>query len=309
MSLGLEKRLMKKLWIKSKFNRIVVLLITWFVLYKFMKIEDLVGTIYKALPSREAGLLAGMVWGEKKGLTGEFYNLLKNTGLIHIVVVSGANLMIIGKGFIESLAKGIGRKMAIVGGGGVILIYVNLVGWQIPVVRAVLFLGVFYCAQVLGRQFSTMRAIILVGLLMIFADFKVVTNVSFWLSMTAFIAVILTRNEGMIKNTIWVSLFVLPILSLCFGTVSIIAPIMNLGILFLVEVLTILGFVGSLVALFWNNLGTIVLQICYPFLRYLFEAVEGVGKIGGLVNFQFNWWMLFGWYFLLGGYWYEKKKI
>jgi len=79
--------------------------------------------------------------------------------------------------------------------------------------------------------------------------------------------------------------------------------------LFLVEVITIAGFVGSLMALLWENLGKIILGISYPLLRYLIEIVEETGKVGGVLNFQFNWWMLFGWYLLLGAYWYEKKKI
>lgn len=300
---------MKKLWTRLKYKKIVLFFVSWILIYKFIDKSDLIVTIQKILPSREAGLLLGMVWGEKGGISNDFYKLLKNTGLIHMVVVSGANLVIVGKSLIDNLAKLIGRQMAIIGGGGIILIYVNLVGWQIPVIRALLFLEIYYWAQVLGRQFRQGKALFLVGFLMILADFKVLSDISFWLSMTSFLAVILSRKEGMVKNTIWVSLFVLPILSISFGKISIMSPVTNLGVLFLVEVITVIGFLGSLIGLFWQDLGGIILMTIYPLLRYLIEIVEGVGRIGGVVNFQFNWWMLIGWYLILGGYWYEKRKI
>jgi competence protein ComEC len=272
--------------------------------------SDLIDIIQKALPSGEAGLLAGMIWGEKGLISRDLYNLLKNTGLVHIVVVSGANLMIIGKSIIESLAQFIGRKMAIIGGGGIVLIYVNLAGWQIPVVRALLFLGIYYWAQILGRQFNSSRALFLVILIMFLADFGIFTEISFWLSVSAFLAILLSQKEGVLKSTIWVSLFILPILSIFFGRISLLTPIINLAVLFMVEIITIIGFVGSLIGLIWKSLGEVVLRVSYPMLRYLIEMVEFVGKWQwGVVNFQFNWWLLSGWYLIIGAYWYEKREI
>lgn len=301
---------MKKLEKKLKYKEIGLLLIVWFLIYKFIKRSDLIGVIQGALPSREGALLAGMVWGEKGLISRDLYNLLKNTGLVHIVVVSGANLMIIGRGIIESLAKLVGRKMAIIGGGGIVIIYVNLAEWQIPVVRAVLFLAIYYWAQMLGRQFKSSRALFLVVLIMFLADFKIFGEISFWLSVAAFSGVLLSRGEGVVKSTIWVSIFILPILSMFFGTVSLLTPLINLGVLFLVEMITILGFLGSVIGLMWKSLGGMILGASYPMLRYLIEIVEVAGKWQwGVVNFQFNWWMLWGWYLVIGAYWYEKKKI
>jgi competence protein ComEC len=299
---------MKKLSIKFKYKNWIIVFIIWFLVYFFIKKNDLVNVLEKSLPSREAGLLTGMVWGEKGGMSKDFYTLLKNSGLVHMVVVSGANLMIIGKSFIENLAKIVGRKMAIMGGGGIILLYVNLVGWQIPVIRAVLFLGIYYWSQMLGRSFYPWRAILFVGWLMILADIGVLKDVSFWLSMSAFVAVVLNQKRGVLMNTIWVSIFVLPILSLCFGKISLMTPLTNILVLFLVELLTVLGFLGSVLGLLWFDLGKILVSICYPFLRYLIEIVEFLGSTGGVVKFQFNWPMLIGWYLLVGGYWYGKEK-
>lgn len=301
---------MKNWRTKLKFSKYLGLIVGWILIYKFIDKSVLIDNIRAALPVREAGLMVGMVWGEKKEMEWEFYNYLKNSGLIHVVVVSGANLMIIGRMLVENLAKFLGRRVAIIWGLGVVLIYVNAVGFEIPVVRAWLFLGLFYLAQLLGKRFKVSRALFLVGLLMVLSDYKVLLDISFWLSMLAFLGVVLTKDRGVIVTTIWVSILILPILSMFFGKISLITPVANLGVLFLVEVITSLGFVGSMLGRVSVVVGGVVLQLAYPFLRYLVWVVELMGGWeAGVLDFRFNWGMMVGWYLICGGYWYEKKKI
>ncbi|MBP6989163.1 ComEC/Rec2 family competence protein [Candidatus Shapirobacteria bacterium] len=301
---------MKNWRTKLKFSKYMLLVVGWLLIYKFIDKLVLIDNIKAALPIREAGLMVGMVWGEKKEMEWEFYNFLKNSGLVHVVVVSGANLMIIGRMLIENLAKFLGRKVAIIWGLGIVLIYINAVGFEIPVVRAWLFLGLYYLAQILGKKFKVSRALIMVGLLMILSDYKVIFDISFWLSMMAFLGVVLTKGRSVVVTTIWVSLLILPILSMFFGKISLITPIANMGVLFLVEIITSMGFVGSLLSRISLVVGGVILQMAYPFLRYLVWMAELMGGWEkGVLDFRFNWWMMMGWYLMCGGYWYEKKKI
>lgn len=299
---------MKNLRIKLEYKSIFVVLVCWLVLFFCVNKITLLDVIQRSLPAREAALLMGMVWGKDNLLSPEMYKMLVNSGLIHIVVVSGANLMILGKSLIESLAKYLGRRMAIIGGGGVLLMYVNLVGWEIPVVRAVLFLGIYYWAQMIGRRFNIWRSIFVVGLMMVFANYKILWEVSFWLSMLAFIAVVLNRKSGIVLNTIWVNIFILPVISIYFGKISVLAIVSNLMVLFLVETLTIIGFLGSVIGVVYFKLGSLIVIFSYPLLRYLIEVVEWVGGVGGIISFRFNWWLFAGWYLLIAAYWYEKNK-
>lgn len=310
MFLELEKKHMKKWWIKSVYKKSLLIILIWILAFLILKKESLLLIINKALPSREAGLLSGMVWGEKSAIKGEFYNSLIRTGLIHIVVVSGTNLMIVGRGLIENLAKLIGRKMAIMGGGGIILIYVNLVGWQLPIIRAFLFLEIFYISQMLGRKFNVFRALVLVIGIMFLADWQIYKEVSFWLSIVSFVAVLLNQNKNILKTTFWINIFILPILSISFGEISLISPLVNIMVLFLVEIVSVLGFWGGIIGLICQKISMLVLLVNYPLLRYLIEVVElGGSWKWAMINFHFNWWMLIGWYLILGAYWYEKKKI
>ena len=57
------------------------------LIYRFVDKESLIGVIYESLPNREAGLLSGMLLGDVSGFERNFWNQLKASGLVHLVVV------------------------------------------------------------------------------------------------------------------------------------------------------------------------------------------------------------------------------
>ena len=271
-----------------------------FLFYKFINKSSLIQVIYDSLPNKEAGLLNGMLWGDKTGFGKDFWNQLKNSGLVHLVVVSGTNMILVFRGVIENLAKVLGRKRAIGAGFLIALGYVGLVGWQIPVVRALILVSVMYWAQLLGRRYNVVRGLILSVLIIVLAWPASLIDISFWLSFGAFVGVISSPWRDNLRSTIWISLWVSPILAIGFGMINLISPISNLLVLFTVEVITVVGFLGSTVGVFIPFLGKIILLMIYPLLKY-FGVVAGV--IGewrwANLNINFNWLILFGWYLIL----------
>lgn len=268
------------------------------LMYKFIDKQGLMNTIYSILPAREAGVMAAMVLGDKTGLGWEFYQKLKDTGLVHLVIVSGSNVMLIVSGLIESFAGWVGRKWSILMGLVLGWSYVGMVGWEAPVMRAMLLVSIFYWAQILGRKYDLVRALVLAVVIMMVADREIVTSVSFWLSMTAFVGVVTMPKRGRhigrpTLETVWVSLWVTPILGLVFGRVSVIAPVANMMVILIVELITIVGVV-AVVSFGW------LLWLVYPLLRYFIWVVEGLGGMNWVaVGIKFNWWMLVGWYLIL----------
>ena len=190
-----------------------------------------VEVILQYLPNVQASMLVAMLLGDVSGVSKTFYNQMVVTGLIHILVVSGSNLMIVVKGLIELLAQWIGRKRSIIFGIMVGWFYVGLVGWQIPAVRAVVMVTVMYFGQFLGRKVDLVRMLILVVLIMVVADYRVLGSISFWMSFLAFIAVSQNPDEGTIKTTLRVNLYLLPILAWKFGYLSLMAPLSNFSFL------------------------------------------------------------------------------
>ena len=54
-----------------------VICLTGLLMYRFVKRDSLIYVINRSLPGTEAGLLNGMLWGDKTGFTKDFYNQLK----------------------------------------------------------------------------------------------------------------------------------------------------------------------------------------------------------------------------------------
>lgn len=258
--------------------------------------------ITQYLPNLQASMLVAMLWGDTSGISKEFYNQMVKTGLIHILVVSGSNLMIVVKGLIELLAQWVGRKRSIIFGIVMGWTYVNLVGWQIPAIRAVVMVTVLYTSQLLGRKINLIRMLILVLIIMLVADYRVLTMISFWMSFLAFMAVSISPNDGVFKTTIRVNMWLLPILAWKFGVLSLISPISNLLTLFLVETITVLGFVG----LFFKP----VLWLLYPLLVYVQKIVELLSAPPFFqLYISFNWIMMISCYVIGIGYYLKKNDL
>jgi competence protein ComEC len=228
------------------------------VMYKFVMRDSLIYVVNQSLPNKEAALLNGMLWGEKD-FDKDFYSQLKNSGLLHLVVVSGANMILVFKGIVEGLAKWIGRKWAIGMAWLTSLFYLNIVGWEIPIVRALILVSVMYWAQVLGRKYNVWRGLIFSGLIIILAWPKSIMEISFWLSFGAFFGVVSSPWKDVFRSSFWVALWISPIMALGFGKINLISPISNLMVLLIVEVITMIGFLGSIVGLIIPIIGKIIL--------------------------------------------------
>ncbi len=283
-------------------------------IYRFVYKDSLMYVINQSLPPREAGIMGGMLLGDKSGFDQQFYKYLKNSGLIHLVIVSGSNVMLLVGGLIEILAQYFGRKKTIIIGLVLGWGYASMIGWEIPVVRAMLLVSIMYWAQLLGRKYDVFRGLGLAVLIMFIGDVHIFKSISFWLSIMAYFAVITAKrfmnydlrfmNKTikiyMLLETIWVGLWITPILAMVFGRISLISPLTNMLVLGVVEVITLVGAVGSVVGLMMPSFGKIILWLVYPLLKYFGLIVELGGGTEMTMMVRFNWWMLVGWYMVLG---------
>ena len=286
----------------------VIILMFLGLIYNFVTRENILGIINQSLPPREAGLLGGILVGDKSGFESNFYSELKNSGLVHIVVVSGSNVMLLIGGWIESLAGFFGRKRSIVMGLILGWGYANLVGWEIPVVRAMMLMSIMYWAQLWGRKYNLTRGLILgVGLMMI-GEITILMSVSFWMSMMAFLAVVTAKRfkkqeirfmNRTVLETLWVSVWITPIIAMVFGKISVVSPITNTLVVGMVEIVTVLGAVATALG------GGVFLWMVYPALKYLALLIEWSGKLP-VLDFKFNWVMLIGWYITLFYFLFRK---
>ena len=267
----------------------------------------MVKVVKSSLPIKEAGLVLGIVLGDKSGFSHQFYQKLIDSGLVHIVVASGTNVMLVSSLVIENLAYILGRKKAIVVGLGVLWWYALMVGLEAPILRASLLMTIFYWSRLLGRKYSLSRGLLVTVAIMLLIDWQMIKEVSFWLSLMAFLGVLTYRGRHSWALTLWVMVWVWPILSLVFGRLALLSFVFNMLVLFLVETISLVGLGAMLVGLVWPMVARWWLWLIYPLLRYFVMVVEWGADLNWIVDFNFNWWMLVGWYLILF-WWLEKRK-
>lgn len=135
------------------------------------------------LPSKESTLLTGTVLGVDN-ISREFRDELIKTGTIHVVVVSGQNLMIVA-GLFLSLTQYIGRRLSLSLATLAVLSYAILTGFEAPVVRASLMVLASTLAIYTGREYWPLLGLIVAALIIIFFAPQALFEISFQLTFAA----------------------------------------------------------------------------------------------------------------------------
>ncbi|HYE59883.1 MAG TPA: ComEC/Rec2 family competence protein [Candidatus Kapabacteria bacterium] len=229
-----------------------------------------------------ASFMAGILYGYRGGL-GDLTEAFKRTGLSHVVAVSGTNITIIASAFFLFLVKLVrmNRKRAFWCMVGGIMLFVIFTGMSASVVRA----GIMGILALVGTQMgrATRPEYMLTAtatLMVLHNPFVLVWDAGFQLSFLAtmglfYIAPVLKQKyEGVpeyvgIKESLLTTcsaiLITLPLLLYQFGTMSIVAPLVNLLVVWTIPYLMAFGFV-AIVGSVLPFLGTLLAWTTWMFL-------------------------------------------
>jgi len=244
--------------------------------------------VYKIFPSPHAELLLGMVIGvDRIGDIPSFESALKRSGTTHVVVVSGFNISLVFGLVVKSLGSRYKLRNVVIA-QIVTFLYSLLTGFQPPVVRAWVMGSVMAWGKYYGRAIDGLRVLIFSALVMILVSPLIVFSLSFQLSFTACLGLVCVsgifqkfRLPEDLSTTLSAQVFVWPLISHYFGTVSLISLVVNPLILWTVPISTVLGGLFLFVGVFSLGLAKLVALSVYPFLNFFVEAVYKSG------NFKF----------------------
>ena len=216
-----------------------------FILCLRERIRDRIVAQTADSPSR--GLLLALAIGERSLITREQWQWLRQTGVSHLVAISGLHVGLVA-GLIFLLVNRLWRlssrllilcpapKAAASGAMLAALLYAALAGFSIPTQRALIMLSVVMLGLIFNRRLSPGRTLALALLLILIIDPLAVMSAGFWLSFVAvwFIVYALAARVGrQSKGRQWwraqsrVTLGLMPVLLLFFQQVSLIAPLAN----------------------------------------------------------------------------------
>jgi competence protein ComEC len=257
--------------------------------------------IMSATPGQPGALVVSVVLGDKSQLDKEtkasmdsagFRPIVRDpkefntAGVMHILVVSGSNILIL-----IQLTVGFGvrfttRQRAFVFAIGVIIFYTLLVGFSPPVVRAAL-MGIFAVGGVLlGRQYSGIAGLATAAFLMTLWQPQYVMDIGFQLSFMATLGVLMFGlplqkrfdrvppfvQEGLLVS-IAAQIMVTPLATYYFGGLSLVSLLTNLLVVPALVFVMVLGL--STAALGWLPVvGTAVGFVNGLFSNYILAVIN-----------------------------------
>ena len=142
--------------------------------------------IRHGLTPRQAGIVTGLVLGDRSGLPRDVLDQFQDCGVVHILAVSGLHvgMILFGVGWALRMAFGWRRWIA-----GILIVlawsYAALTGGNPPVVRASTMATVLLLAPIAGRSFDPWNALAVSALVTLSIDPPAVLGASFQLSYAA----------------------------------------------------------------------------------------------------------------------------
>ena len=235
-------------------------------LYRFKR--ALAGILDRCLPETDAAVLRAMLLGEKGVLTEEIKTLYKESGIIHILAISGLHISLIGMGLYKILRKiRLPLTPSVFLAVTVMLLYGEMVGMSGSSFRAVCMFFLHMTALLLGRTYD-----ILTGLS--FAALLLLLNSGFLFSFTAVlgIAVLMPCFSSKTLKTLAVPCASLPVYLNFLYTFPLWSLVLNLVVIPLMTFVMLGGFLILLLGGISTVLGRMAAWPC-RILLYFYYAV------------------------------------
>lgn len=225
--------------------------------------ESFAGRVSAVIPEPESSLALGTTIAGKGVLPEDVKEDFIRAGLIHIVVLSGYNIALVVRFFVNVFYFASRRVRVFCAFGGVI-VFVLMVGPSAPVVRS----AIMACITLLGTLSYTKvsQNKVLAGAVLVMTLWNpliIPNDASFILSVIATFAIInyadivsarlgfVTERIGlrqMLAETLGTQIFVLPYLLYEIGNLSLVAPLSNIIILPIIPLLMLLTFCVAIVS-------------------------------------------------------------
>jgi competence protein ComEC len=243
----------------------------------------------------QTGLGEGLLLGAKKALGEDWERIFRETGIIHIVVLSGYNVMLVVAAVMFVLGSLFGVRVSAVVGVVAISGFALMVGLSATVLRASVMAGLLLLAQATGRIYLVTKALVLAGVIMLIVNpYLLAFDPGFQLSFMATLGLIvagplISGYLALVPNwlgareflaaTLATQLFVLPLLLYQIGEVSVVSVMVNVLVLPMVPVAMLLTFVTGMVAFVSTTIASFLALITYASLSYILAVAAAFATV------------------------------
>lgn len=284
-------------------------------------------TLNRIFPQPEAALLAGILLGLERDLPESLERAFQDTGTAHIIAISGFNMSVLSGLFIAFFSRFFRRGWAAMLAAVAVGFYTVLVGANPAVVRAAVMSSLALFGRLIGRSSAGLTPLAFSAAAMCLFDPRLPWDVSFQLSFTATLGLVLyaeplqagfeawaarrwnpalaRRLAGPLSEyvlfTLAAQVTTLPVTLVHFGRLSLSTLLANPLILPAQPLVMILGGVALITGLIVPVLGQALGWLAWPLTAYTIRAVELLARIpsAALSVGRLDGWFALGYYALL----------
>jgi competence protein ComEC len=260
--------------------------------------EKLSGLIDLGMSEPESSLARPIVFGGQQGVEENIKQNFQRLGLTHIMAVSGFNVSILAAIVMAVLLTiGLNRQRAFYAAVIFLVGYIILVGLPASAMRAGFMGFLVLWALKLGRLNKITNSLVLTAAIMLLINPKLLRDdVGFQLSFLAIAGLVyvypifeafwvkikLPKLKGVsdaLLITLAAQVFTLPVLAYNFSQISLIAPLANLAVLWVLPILTILILIALPLSWILPGLSFIFFLPSLILTKYILVAVKYLVKI------------------------------
>ncbi|MBI4142271.1 ComEC/Rec2 family competence protein, partial [Candidatus Uhrbacteria bacterium] len=295
--------------------------------------DRLTAVVDATLPEPAASIVAGVLFGVDGRLPEDTIAAFRNTGTIHVLVVSGWQMTLIGSRFRRTLTTiGMPRQTAILLAGFLLFGFTAMVGFSPPAVRGALTVAAFLAVDALGRVSNPLRVLLLVGTGMVAVSPHVLLfDLGFQLSFAAMAGLLLVSPmierviadrfdrmamlhriamshigamlapwgrelRSLLAASVAAAIATAPFLLHIFGTVALLAPLVNIPVLLILPILMGIGAIAA-------GIGVLSTMLALPFAwaattlaNAMVRTVEWASALSWAptIAYRFDAWFLVG---------------
>lgn len=248
--------------------------------------------INASVPYPTGAFLAGLLWAGRNALDEGWQALFQRVGLTHILAVSGFNVVVVFSSLeriLRNAHPNIRYGIAFCG----IVFFAMMAGASSPVVRSVLFVMALFWLKKSGHIVVGWRILLVVLVVMtILKPYALRHDIGLQLSFLAVLGLMQFSEKwsrawkripewGGIResfvNSCASSVYTIPLIAVYFKSVSIIAPVSNIFVLWSLPYLMALGTLQSLIGS--TNIGAIAGSVAWGFGRFILHVIDLFARI------------------------------
>lgn len=295
------------------------------------------------MPRQEAGALGAMLLGDKSLLLSQTKELYRQSGIAHILAISGLHISILGAGIFRLLRKGrVSYVSASAVSLGMLIMFGLMSGMGSSAIRAIVMFGLYLGASCCGRAYDSANGLAVAAACLLLQNPRVLFLAGFQFSFAAVLGVLfgkeicrICRPKFRLTETVLISfgiqMLTLPLTAWYYYEIPIYSVLLNMLVLPWMGLVLVMGLFGGSLGVLAGTVsgmqaaGVVIaagqlcgmvskglLFVCTQILSYFTKAGNLFLHLPGAVcvTGQPKNWQMTGYYFmLLGCVWILNHRV